>query len=98
MLDARQAAKVLIGKCTCSAGVPPAVFGSAPMTKKPPARRQRHEIGWHSKNCSARDVPETAVAKYTNQCLKCLTPQNTIAIPIRSAAAITSESRTEPPG
>ena len=32
------------------------------------------------------------------QCLKCRRPVNTIAIPCSSAAAITSASRTEPPG
>src|SRR5260370_6222090 len=32
------------------------------------------------------------------QCLKCLTPVNTMAMPASSAALMTSSSRTEPPG
>ncbi len=45
-------------------------------------------------------IPENVVPGRTQfpQCLKCRTPQNTIAMPNRSAAAMTSESRTEPPG
>ena len=35
---------------------------------------------------------------HTPQCLKCRTPQKTMAMPSRSAAAMTSASRTEPPG
>src|SRR5690606_13319067 len=34
----------------------------------------------------------------SDQCLKCRIPVNTIAMPCSSAAAITSSSRTEPPG
>src|SRR5206468_10003397 len=33
-----------------------------------------------------------------HQCLKCLSPVNTMAMPCSSAAAMTSSSRMEPPG
>src|SRR3954464_940004 len=42
----------------------------------------------------ALDAPEL----YASQCLKCRRPVNTIARPCSSAAAITSASRTDPPG
>src|SRR3954452_16195281 len=42
----------------------------------------------------ASDAPEL----YASQCLKCRRPVNTIASPCSSAAAITSASRTDPPG
>ncbi len=44
-------------------------------------------------------APGIAMARaFANQCRKWRIPVNTIAIPRRSAAAITSLSRTEPPG
>jgi hypothetical protein len=63
----------------------------------PPAGNANLPIGASQNAIQENGVPRES-PPVPDQCLKCRTPQNTIAMPSRSAAAITSESRTEPPG
>ena len=61
-----------------------------------PTVRARHETCRGRK--TGANAEEGQFFGTSNQCLNNLTPVNTIAISYSSAAAITSASRTEPPG
>lgn len=62
-------------------------------------RKWRHVIDTGgSFRCRKGQSQNQAGASELFQCLKCLMPVNTMAIPAASAASITSWSRIEPPG